>query len=468
MKPAPFAYHAPADGRRGGRRCSSRGDERARARRRPEPRAADEVPRAPSRARSSTSTASPGSTRSRSATASSSSAPSCASSRCSTTPVAARSWPLSARRCSYVGYRATRHRGTVGGSLAYAAPWAELTARRRRARRDDRGALAARRAASIAAREFFRGPNETALEPDELITAVASPRRPERTGIGLPRGQRPLPRLRAGRRRRRSSRSTPAAAVQPPSSCCCASPPTPYRADVDAIVRGTRLDDDALDARRGAARRARPARTTSRSRGSYRRRVAGVLARRALRDAAERAAGGGGVTADGHAPTYPVRVEVNGRRREGIVEPRRTLADFLREDLDLTGTHLACEHGFCGNCNVLLDGADRALVPAASPCRPTAARSRRSRASPSRDGTLSALQQAFTRPPRPAVRVLHAGDAADGRTSSCARTPTGGSDEEIREAISGVTCRCTGYQQIVESIRAARRRPRRGARGRSR
>ena len=44
------------------------------------------------------------------------------------------------------------------------------------------------------------------------------------------------------------------------------------------------------------------------------------------------------------------------RWREGSVEPRRTLADFLREDLDLTGTHLACEHGFCGNCNVLLDG----------------------------------------------------------------------------------------------------------------
>ena len=67
-----------------------------------------------------------------------------------------------------------------------------------------------------------------------------------------------------------------------------------------------------------------------------------------------------------------VRVEVNGRQREALVEPRLTLADFLREELDLTGTHLACEHGFCGSCNVLLDG--QASAPACcSPCRSTAA-----------------------------------------------------------------------------------------------
>src|SRR5437016_2775415 len=57
-------------------------------------------------------------------------------------------------------------------------------------------------------------------------------------------------------------------------------------------------------------------------------------------------------------PTLPVRIEVNGRWHEREVEPRRTLADFLREDLGLKGTHLACEHGFCGNCNVLLDGVN--------------------------------------------------------------------------------------------------------------
>ena len=54
--------------------------------------------------------------------------------------------------------------------------------------------------------------------------------------------------------------------------------------------------------------------------------------------------------------TMPVRIEVNGRAHEREVEPRRTLADFLRDDLNLTGTHVACEHGFCGTCNVLLDG----------------------------------------------------------------------------------------------------------------
>ena len=151
--------------------------------------------------------------------------------------------------------------------------------------------------------------------------------------------------------------------------------------------------------------------------------------------------------------TYPVRVQVNGSWREGSVEPRRTLADFLREDLDLTGTHLACEHGFCGSCNVLLDGQSvRSCLMLAVQADGHEVETVEGLAE--RDGTLSALQQAFTD-----HHGLQCGFCTPAMLLTAVEFmrahPEGDSDEEIREAISGVTCRCTGYQQIVEAIQAA-------------
>ena len=81
--------------------------------------------------------------------------------------------------------------------------------------------------------------------------------------------------------------------------------------------------------------------------------------------------------------TSTLRIQVNGRSYEREVEPRRTLADFLRDDLGLKGTHLACEHGFCGNCNVLLDGEADPLVPHVRDPGRRAARSRPSSRWPS-------------------------------------------------------------------------------------
>jgi len=155
------------------------------------------------------------------------------------------------------------------------------------------------------------------------------------------------------------------------------------------------------------------------------------------------------------ATTHPVRVQVNGSWREGAVEPRRTLADFLREDLDLTGTHLACEHGFCGNCNVLLDGQTvRSCLMLAVQADGHAVETVEGLAEA--DGTLSALQQAFTE-----NHGLQCGFCTPAMLLTALEFlrahPAGGSDDEIREAISGVTCRCTGYQQIIESIQAASR-----------
>jgi carbon-monoxide dehydrogenase small subunit len=158
------------------------------------------------------------------------------------------------------------------------------------------------------------------------------------------------------------------------------------------------------------------------------------------------------VTAEDTA-TYPVRVEINGSWHEGSVEARLTLADFLREDLDLTGTHLACEHGFCGNCNVLLDGQSvRSCLLLAVQADGHSVETVEGLAE--RDGTLSALQQAFTE-----HHGLQCGFCTPAMLMTAVEFmrvhPEGGSDEQIREAISGVTCRCTGYQQIVEAIQAA-------------
>ena len=150
--------------------------------------------------------------------------------------------------------------------------------------------------------------------------------------------------------------------------------------------------------------------------------------------------------------TMPVRIEVNGRWHEAEIEPRRTLADFLREDLNLTGTHLACEHGFCGNCNVSLDGETiRSCLMFAVQADGSSIRTVEGLAAP--DGTLDDLQQAFTD-----HHALQCGFCTPAMLLTAEEFlrdyPGETGDEAIREAISGVTCRCTGYQQIVEAIRS--------------
>jgi len=146
----------------------------------------------------------------------------------------------------------------------------------------------------------------------------------------------------------------------------------------------------------------------------------------------------------------PISVEVNGRLYERDVEPRRTLSDFLRDDLKLKGTHIACEHGFCGNCNVLVDGLNiRACLMLAVQAEGRSIETVESLAGPR--GELDELQQAFTD-----AHALQCGFCTPAMLLSAKeflRDNPGVTDEgAIREAISGVLCRCTGYQQIVEAI----------------
>jgi carbon-monoxide dehydrogenase small subunit len=150
--------------------------------------------------------------------------------------------------------------------------------------------------------------------------------------------------------------------------------------------------------------------------------------------------------------SLPVRIEVNDSWHERELEPRLTLADFLRDELGLKGTHLACEHGFCGNCNVLLDGvAVRSCLMFAIQANGRSVHTVESLAGSG--GELNELQRAFSE-----HHALQCGFCTPAMlltaTEFLRDHPRETDERAIREAISGVLCRCTGYQQIVDAIRS--------------
>jgi carbon-monoxide dehydrogenase small subunit len=147
-----------------------------------------------------------------------------------------------------------------------------------------------------------------------------------------------------------------------------------------------------------------------------------------------------------------VEIFVNGRARTATVPPRLTLADFLRERCQLTGTHLGCEHGVCGACTVLLDGqAVRSCLIFAVQADGAQVTTIEAIAAP--DGELSAVQAAFRE-----HHGLQCGFCTPGFIISATaflRDHPDPSDEQIRDALSGNLCRCTGYQGILAAVRAA-------------
>ena len=142
---------------------------------------------------------------------------------------------------------------------------------------------------------------------------------------------------------------------------------------------------------------------------------------------------------------------MNGVSRAAEVEPRRTLADFLREDCRLTGTHLGCEHGVCGACTVLLDGgAVRACLVFAVQADGAEVITVEGL---SDDGELTPVQAAFRD-----CHGLQCGFCTPGFVVSVTaflRDHPNPDDEAIREALSGNLCRCTGYQGIINAVRQA-------------
>jgi carbon-monoxide dehydrogenase small subunit len=146
-----------------------------------------------------------------------------------------------------------------------------------------------------------------------------------------------------------------------------------------------------------------------------------------------------------------VRLTVNGQPREADAAPRTTLVDFLRGQLGLTGTHVGCEHGVCGACTVLMDGAAvRSCIMLAVQADGASLTTVEAL---SHDGELHPVQQAFME-----CHGLQCGFCTPGfLMSACellADRPSP-SDEEIYDALGGNICRCTGYQSILESIRVA-------------
>jgi carbon-monoxide dehydrogenase small subunit len=144
-----------------------------------------------------------------------------------------------------------------------------------------------------------------------------------------------------------------------------------------------------------------------------------------------------------------IALTVNGQTYRSEVQPRTLLVDFLRDDLGLTGTHIGCEHGVCGACTILWDGEPvRACLIFAVQANGTALRTVEGLASA--DGSLHPIQQAFHE-----AHGLQCGFCTPGMLLTVeallAEQPRP-TEMEVREALSGNLCRCTGYQNIVDAV----------------
>ena len=153
------------------------------------------------------------------------------------------------------------------------------------------------------------------------------------------------------------------------------------------------------------------------------------------------------------AEMVTVRLKVNGVAHEGRCEPRKLLVDFLREDLELTGTHIGCEHGICGACTIMLNGeAARSCIMLAVQAEGAELTTVEGLA---QDGKLTPLQEAFRE-----HHGLQCGFCTPGMLMTALdflKTNPSPTEAEVREGISAVLCRCTGYQGIVNAVRAAAR-----------
>ena len=149
---------------------------------------------------------------------------------------------------------------------------------------------------------------------------------------------------------------------------------------------------------------------------------------------------------------HPVRLTVNGTNYEGQVPARKLLSDFLREDLELIGVRVSCEHGVCGACTVLVDGETvRSCLMLAVQADGAGVLTVEGLAE--QDGRLHPLQQAFWD-----NHALQCGYCTPGMLITALELLQNNphpSEAEIREGISGNICRCTGYVHIVKAIEAA-------------
>ncbi len=151
------------------------------------------------------------------------------------------------------------------------------------------------------------------------------------------------------------------------------------------------------------------------------------------------------------ASKVALRMSINGQPYEGLVEPRKLLVDFIREEASLTGTHIGCEHGVCGACTILMDGETvRSCLTFAVQAQ---GRELWTVEGLAENGNLSPLQNAFWE-----NHGLQCGFCTPGILMTAVeflRDNPKPTEEEIRVGLSGNLCRCTGYKNIVKSIAAA-------------
>ena len=338
--------------------------------------------------------------------------------------------------------------GTVGGSLCQADPSEDLSA-----------AFAATRATAVIrgqdgdrmvpVREFHLGPYETVIGPGELLAEVRVPVWPgsgsayekvaRRVGDWSVAAAGAVLRLRDGtiteaglgpdRGRRRALRGGRGRGV----------PPRPPR-------RAAHLRSSRRHRRRALPSRRRPAR----ARG-----LQAAPGRRAHRPRAAPCRRPGGRTGQAETMTMPVSVTVNGTEYTREVEPRLLLIHFLRDELGLTGSHWGCDTSNCGSCVVWLDA--RPVKSCTVLAAMAAGRSVRTVEDLEQDGQLDPVQQGFIE-----CHGLQCGFCTSGMMMTARWLLDHHPDPaeaEIREAISGQVCRCTGYENIVRSVRWAAEHP---------
>ena len=155
--------------------------------------------------------------------------------------------------------------------------------------------------------------------------------------------------------------------------------------------------------------------------------------------------------------TFPITITVNEKSYQRQVEPRLLLSDFLRHELGLTGTHVGCEHGVCGACTILFDGdSARSCLMFAVQADGHQITTVEGLASPHLGGTeggLHPIQQAFWE-----AHGLQCGYCTPGILMTLVpflKQNPDPTEDEIRHALSGNLCRCTGYQHIVDAVRLA-------------
>ena len=396
-------------------------------------------------------------------------------------------FPVLRAAMRHVAHLAIRNRGTLGGSLAHADPATELPMMALLLDATIEIAGPAGPPRRLAAREFFRSALATALGEAEMLTRVELPFLPAGTGWGFEEVAR-----RAGDFALAAAAATltlgPDGKVAQARLAVMGAHDTPLRiAAAETLLSGETLDRDAMEAAAQAAREAVEPYDDLHASAGFRRHLVGVLARRALESAVRRVregagreepgrdeagwesgrvrgsvvggaegrgvreSGTGGAGGRGASGRRTIRVTVNGTRFEREVEPRRLLADFLREDLDLTGTHVGCEHGVCGACTVLLDG------DSARSCLTFAAQADGAEVETVEGlGTIDALhplQRAFRE-----HHALQCGFCTPGMLMTALdllRKHPSPNEAEIRDGLSGNLCRCTGYEHIVRAVRAA-------------